>query len=53
MGKSVYNTTAHKILYVIVKIIGSFVIAKYQDGYAFIIEMKNDTMGLKVPLGDS
>lgn len=39
--------------YQVIKIFENFMIARYQDGYAFLIEIKGDELGLHVQLGDS
>ena len=33
--------------YQILKIVGKFIIAKYMDGFTFLIEMKEDEIGLR------
>ncbi|MFO0116764.1 MAG: hypothetical protein ACK521_03855 [bacterium] len=38
--------------YFVIKIFENFMIARYQDGYAFLIELKGDELGLHVQLGD-
>jgi len=38
--------------FLINKIIGNFVIARYQGGQAYILEMKNEDVVLQVQLGD-
>lgn len=39
--------------YQLIKIFENFMIARYQDGYAFLIEIKGDELGLHVKLGDN
>lgn len=34
------------------KIVGKFIIAKFMDGFTFLIEMKEDYLGVQIQIGE-